>query len=245
MTRPESESLLPECVEPTLGRERWRLADPELGPAERERLEDHLAICDACRLDQAVAERVAAAVRAGALPAAAPGHTRRRRWLAGSVVATAAALALVVILPPRPRGPAVAPRGDAAGSILRPVEGEMIATDRPAIAWSPIDGATAYHVELQAVGDDYRWSARTTGTRLEVPADASLPRAGRYRVLVDPVPADLGRPGAVSVSFTRSSLPRAILYRGEAAPRPVQVLLLVGLLSTAWAAWPRRRPAVA
>ena len=42
-----------ECVDPRWGERLARLDDPQTNPAERQGLEDHLFICDACRLQRA------------------------------------------------------------------------------------------------------------------------------------------------------------------------------------------------
>lgn len=248
-----------ECVEAELGAQIALLADPALDAGLRKRLDDHLLICDACRLEMAVQTRVAAGLADGRLSldsAAAPHATTRARvrfvpriltW--GGGLAVAASLLLMFLLPPVPSGPDVLRRSDQGGpQFLRPVEGEIVSTATPELEWTRIEGATAYRVQISRIGDEAIWSARVKTTTVRVPESFPLSGPARYRAILEPVPADLAGLADVSVTFRREGTAPFLAYRVGAAPLVARWLGIAGLAALAWGAAamvPRKRPQTA
>ncbi len=226
--RPDPADLNLECVEPEVGKQLWQLTDPGLEPDLRRRLEAHRTICDACRLTHLVETEVERLITQGEVRV--PGARRGARLVAaGGGFAVAAALALAFVVPPEASGPSVLRRGVDDVRIVRPVEGEVVATDRPRLDWTPIPGATAYRVEISAMDGDHHWSGRLTAPPATLPPEAALPVHGRYRAIIAPVPDDLARPGDLSVSFMRAGVGRFMAYRLVAAPWFITVLGVFGL----------------
>ncbi len=237
-----------ECVEPDLGAQLWRRDDPALDPVLKERLADHLLICDACRLELLIKGRIEGGLRAGELhldgvagrrrpPQGRPGGRRGGRGAAalGGGLALAASLALMLVLPPAGRTlPGVVRGGPSGTGFQRPVEGEVLLSDRPTLRWSPITGATAYRVDVSRVDGTWSWSGRTEQTSLTLPAASPLPDEGEYRALIEPVPADLAGLVDVSVYFRRSGPGGFLLYRAGAAPWWVRALGGLGLVVLFW-----------
>ncbi|MBM4130059.1 hypothetical protein FJ250_03390 [bacterium] len=219
-----------ECVEPALGAELWRRDLPACEPALAARLDRHLDVCDACRLERVVQAVLAEGLLTEALGAARPPAAARRPGpiATGGWVALAASLALAVLVPPGALRPETTRSGAPVGGFLRPVEGEVVA-DTPHLQWRPVPGATAYEVTLDRIGGDFRWTARADASRL-VPTDAqAVPGPGRYRVIVRAIPDDLTPPEGLSVTFERGSVGKQISYRLRAAPWPLHLLGLAGL----------------
>jgi hypothetical protein len=235
-----------ECVETELGDLLWRLADSDLDADLKKRLEDHLFICSACRLDLMVEERVIGGLRRAELQLGETeavvreesrsdgrqGHASRAGRLAaiGGGLAMAASLVLMVNVPPNSRISDDLQRGQGSGAgILRPVEGEKVAGDRPEFRWLPISGATSYRVEVSEVDGPWAWTGQTELTALTLPADVALPNDGHYRALIEPVPADLSGLIAESVYFQRTGRSEFLLYRVGAAPGWVRGLAWLSL----------------
>ncbi len=219
-----------ECVEPELGDELWRLGAPATDAGLRRRLENHLMICDACRLRCAAERRVAAGLADGtlALPDARPRAARALAW--GGGLAVAAGLALILVLPPRARDGDRIVRAPDDPQFHRPVEGEVVRGGRPTLSWASIEGATAYRVHVDEVGGDHAWHGETAGLEIDVPADAELPLSRDYRAFVEPVPADLAQPGGVSVSFRTGTTPEFLAHRAVASPAMAKTLAMIGML---------------
>jgi hypothetical protein len=232
-----------ECVEPELGELLARYEDPGLEAGLRRRLDDHLTICDACRLERAIEHKVAVGLRDSRLQLPEDGG-RARNWLtlapprrrsvwalatAGGL-AVAASAALMLALPPTPAGDG-GPRRDGGGEprIVRPVEGEVVMTATPRLNWTPVPGATAYVVELSGPGGEPRWSGHAPEPSLTLPEAARLD-PGRWRVIVQPVPADLAGPGDLTVSFRRAGGGAFLLYRIGAAAPAARIVALLGML---------------
>jgi hypothetical protein len=250
-----------ECVEPELGELLWQYGMPDVDPVLRAKLADHLTICDACRFTLATEERVIRGLQAGSLTLREPARPRWSRFFAGilgpsrgrvlafgGAVTLAASLVLMFLVPPSPTSGGL--RRTAAGvpHFTRPVEGEVILSASPRLIWSAVPGASSYRLEVSQIGGRYEWQGESTTQSLQIPADAALLRAGRYRAILFPVPADLAGPGGISVSFARGDLGRFVGYRLGAAPRWIQILGLLGLLAMTAAVsrplWKRRsRPA--
>jgi hypothetical protein len=158
-----------ECVDPAVGHDLGQLDHPDTDPEFASLLQDHLAICDACRLSRAVAHRLPEALAApvGARPKGGVIDARRRFRRLGSTwgaAAIAAGLALVMLLPPVPEGAGRLQRGDDAGGFVRPVEGEVVTPGPVTLDWSPIDGATGYRVRVAATDGSFAWEQTVQGT---------------------------------------------------------------------------------
>jgi len=241
-----------ECVEPELGELLWRRLDPGLEPDLRSRLQDHLSICDACRLTLLVEGRIEGGLRAGewaleggrSVRPATGSRTRKSTVFAGGL-ALAASLVLMLILPPAARAPLGVVRGDTAGmGFVRPVESEVLVTSRPDFRWTPIAGATAYRIEVSQVDGPWFWSGRTGRAELRLPAESALPPRGSFRAMVQTIPADLSGLADVTVSFRRGAFGAFLSYRAAASPLWVKFLACGGLALLTWwglTGWDRRR----
>ena len=198
-----------ECLDPTLGNELWRLADPDCSAEVRGRLETHATFCADCRLRLAVERHAAAGLRDGSLALApdADGRGRLALWTTGlGAAALAAGLALLVLMPPAAPHEQLTLRGDEGPAIERPVADEVVFGREPTVRWTPLDGATRYDLRVEAVDGDYDWSISTDTPAATVPGDRSLPADTRFRVRVAPVPAHLAPDGALRSSFRTGGL---------------------------------------
>ncbi len=238
-----------ECVQPELGDQIGQLDVTGLAPDIRRRLQAHLAVCDSCRLTRSVARVLQEAAQDGspALEAATmAGDWRRPAYLvwAGSL-ALAASLALVLLLPPG-RLPGTLVRGAGEPAFVRPVEGEVVWSTTPQLAWRPVPGATSYRISVTGIDNPYRWQGESRTAALTLPPDHALRRGERVRAVVQTVPADLLPLGALSVTFRHEGLAAYLPYRLGVAPRASWVLGGAGLLSLllALVLGRRRRPPV-
>jgi len=244
MSDPRQASPDYECVEPELGDQMALLVRADLDPRLAALLRSHLAICDACRLGRAVEQRLPQAL------ASAP-RARRLvpRWRGGTWggVALAAGLALMMLLPPRPDGDDLLPRGVEEGvRLLRPVEGEVVVAGHPRIRWSPADDATGYRVRVEAMDGSWRWDETVDGATASTRVTTPLPAGSEFRIYLEPTPADLAPPGGVAVACRSGSALEVAGYRLGAAPLPAQLLAAAGALvwlAAGYGRWIRRRPA--
>ncbi len=225
-----------ECVEPALGDEMWRLDSPALDAALHSRLDNHLMVCDACRIRRATEARIAAGLSDGTLvlprtrPLVADVRRPRMRVMAWSGgLAVAASLLLLMVMSPRARDDGRIVRSADEPRFLRPVEGEVVSGGHPRLSWAPIEGASAYRLTISEVGGDYAWRGETADHNLTVPASAALPLARDYRAFLEPVPADLAQPGGVTVSFRAGDLREHTAYRLAASSPWIKVLGLAGV----------------
>lgn len=215
-----------ECVDPELGDELWQLDDPGSDAALRGRLEAHLSVCAGCRLLRAAEARTREGLREGRLVLHDDARPRRLPWTlgGGGALALAACLALVLLGPPRAPGDDLRLRADGdRPAITRPVSEEVVLGERPHVAWTPVEGATAYRVTLCSVDGAHEWAHETDASSLRVPEDAGLASSARYRILLETVPAHLAG-GGVRSSFRTGTLGEFLRYRFGAAP--LWVLLL-------------------
>ncbi|MFH1842658.1 MAG: hypothetical protein ABIF77_05580 [bacterium] len=251
-----------ECVEPELGALLWQYDLSETGSDLRRRLDNHLVVCDACRLSRSVGENVASGLRAGSLhlpPAIVQPLPRQRtdrtvgrttdrtderpaaaRTPLGIVggLALAASLALILWLPPLPVDHDLISRDDpGAAHFLRPVEGEVILDKTPTLSWTPIAGATRYRVTVQDPDGTFHWQGTTKETELTVPGASAAPDQARFRAVLEPIPADLAQPEGISVSFRTGDLRAYLGFRLGTAHAWVLWLGLIGgglLAATGW-----------
>jgi hypothetical protein len=152
-------------------------------PAERTRIEAHLAVCDSCTEDVMAAWRFA----------------RRRRMrpaLLGVGIAAAAAIAGLLLLPssraPSRAGPVV--RGSTAGSaralvIVAPREGQT--ASRPLVlTWRAHPDMATYKISLAQADGDSVWSAITEDTTVSLPDSVRLVPGHDYLWYVDGLEVD-------------------------------------------------------
>ncbi|MBA4371038.1 MAG: hypothetical protein C0418_05620 [Coriobacteriaceae bacterium] len=230
-----------ECVESELGAQIWQIDREDADPHLKVLLRDHLAVCDACRLTQAVMQRLPEAFAAPAEHGAEtrpplrilPGRDRlRRRTGAWGGLALAAGLVLVTVLPPSPAGDDRLLRGDGdAPCFLRPVEGEVVTDGRSALSWHAIEGASGYRVRLESADGAYSWEQTVRGATTAMPDRPAPPPGTELRAFLEPVPADLAPPGGISVAFRTGDGLDVARYRFDAAPLAARLLVGFGLAS--------------
>ena len=220
-----------ECIDPAVGGCLWELEVKDTADERSRQLRAHLELCDACRLDMSLNERLKEGLQAGELVLKQTGEKiwwQRSALQAGAGSALiAACLALLMILPPAPSGDAVSMRGGLdEPHFLRPVEGEVVIPENTVISWAPIDGATSYQVTLTDVEGDFHWVGSTSSTRLELPPLDQDQQT--LRAVLTTVPADLVSPGRVSVLFSTGSRIQLAQDRLLKAPAWLNALLLGG-----------------
>lgn len=239
-----------ECVDPAVGGQLWQLERMDVDPSLRSLLEAHVAACDACRQIVQLDGRVQALVREGHLREPIRGSRRRRlvpsaprRAVPIAALALAASLILLVVLPPRPIADTGPTRGPTGSRFTRPVEGEIVATRRPVLRWTPIDDVTEYVVELRDRDGRTVWTGESDVPEIRVDESAGLGSGREYRALLSVRPADLAPPVPASVAFRSGSWGRMLLHRARWAHPWLQVvtLLSLGSLSVAWLGRRRRR----
>ena len=152
--------------------------DRQLQPADRTRIERHLVACGECRTE--IAELSHHLAR---------GRRRRLAVAGGLLVATAAALILVI----RPAGVRT-PEG-AASSLLREAAnsapligygpGGEIALRSLRFVWAPAPNATAYRLTVSGADGLPVWSGSTLDTAVTLPDSVRLQTGRRYFWLAD------------------------------------------------------------
>ena len=229
-----------ECVQPDLGEQLWKLDTDDVDPELRLGLERHLRVCDDCRLQRVVHERLGELGAAGEIAIEVEPEEPKRLWsyrtdrflAACGGLAVAASLALAMLIPPTLPGLPGTSRSDVPKpAFLRPVEGEVVAHDSPLLSWRAIGGATAYRLEITQIDGEYAWQGRSSTTNLRIPEEASLPARGHFRVILEPVPSDLSPLGGVSVAFRRAHTASVLIYRAGVAPPLVRLLGGIGVVS--------------
>ena len=232
-----------ECVDLAIGERILEAGRPGLDPETRQLLEAHLEACAFCRQTVDLEQRLAAAIREGSVSGTrSRGRVRRPLWAGAAALAAAAAAVLcLIILPPRPVGPTVSIRGAESARFLRPVEGEVVLRNAFAASWKAVPGADSYELHLSEVDGPSSWTASTTETHWELPADVHLSERESYRLVLATVPADLLAPGAARVRFRVGGARDLIRHRAARAQPITYGLLVVGLLLAFYAIQARRR----
>ncbi len=220
-----------ECVDLDLGRELWRLEDPQTNPKQRKRLEAHLSICAACRLQVAHQQAVADGLREGSLHVRAAGPFGGPTMFAAGISALAAGLCLIFMQPLTKPG-IVERSNDDATHLLAPVSGQVVVDRTPKIRWTVMEGARAYDVTVRDTNGDLAWRERTENASTSPQPTAQLERGHDYRIRVNAVPAfAAGEP--LRGSFRVGTWSEFVRYR-LAVARPWQWLLVgLGLALTA------------
>lgn len=160
--------------------------DRRVSDAERQELEQHLAGCDSCRAEVAVATRVLSA-------RARPGRIAR----AAGLIALAAAVLLVVRTPvDRPatmtQSDSVTFRSDGAAArieVISPSLGSIIAGSAITFRWRGAGDDRLYRVSLIDAAGDSVWAGATGDTSLPLPTTTSLAQGASYVWYVDAIAA--------------------------------------------------------
>jgi anti-sigma factor RsiW len=163
------------------------MIDGTLPGHERERVERHLAECDACR------EELAASARLVASNAAVP--ARRFPWR--NLLPLAAGILLVVWM----RRPAERPRPTDASERASPAGSARITTVYPGadasvgaralrFTWRPIEGGVGYNVVVKDASGTPLWKGDAVDTTLALPDTVRLQSGVTYVWRVDGQRAD-------------------------------------------------------
>ncbi|GJM44746.1 MAG: hypothetical protein DHS20C21_15880 [Gemmatimonadota bacterium] len=213
-----------ECIDASVGDRLAELERPDLDAASRSLIEAHVSACDACREIVELDRRVGGLARAGRLPQPV---TTTGSWpkkvIPMAVLAWAASLAGLVLLPPRPVGDPSAVRGEGELRFVRPVEGEVLPGGDLQLRWTELTGAAEYVVEVRDSAGEVAWQG--TSPVPEVKLDAgTLSAPSEYRALLTVRPADLAGPVPASVAFRTASWPGVVADRATRAHRWRQIL---------------------
>jgi hypothetical protein len=143
---------------------------------ERVALEAHVADCEYCQARLALAGEVV-----GTAP-----RTRRRRLLyPAALIAAAAGLAAVLLVPgrtvePTPQSEFRTPAEGTAGQrlrIIQPSRGGSIRSEAPRLIWSGLGADALYQITISTADGSVLWSERTSDTTVVPPVTV----AGRLR----------------------------------------------------------------
>ncbi len=240
-----------ECVQPELGNQIWLLELADTNAQMQTSLENHLAVCDSCRLTLAVQAKISQSAQeenAGnsllniKYSFVSPSRPTFNFTLAGTL-ALAASLALALIMPPGQMEKSLV-RGDGPIGFISPVEGEVLLLETPQLSWTAVPGATSYLVEITGVGNSYQWQTQSSLPSVNIPAKHAISKNQNLRAVVQTVPDDLVPLGSISVSFKREGVARFFAYRITSASLVAKLLGLMGLISIGWGYF-RTRPSSA
>jgi len=238
-------NLKPACVDPAVGDRILDLTLPAIDADDRRLLEAHVEACALCRLTLDLEHRLGEGIRDGSLIGAelnSSSYRRQRTWTGWiAVAATAASLACLLVLPPRPVGPAVAVRGPGEAGFLRPVAGEVIAGNEMMIAWADVPGADLYRVRITEIHTGETRTETTRETRLLTRSGSGPSSDGTYRILLSTEPSDLLPPGGVSVVYRSGGRFGVIIHRAKMAQPVTYAMAFAGLIFTVMFALGRRR----
>lgn len=170
--------------------------DGGLTAVERERVEAHIDICDACRAElvdigRAIEPR-AAAVRGATTRATTP--SSRRWWIPAAAAAGIAAILLVPRLATRQGATDVQTRAarvaDSEGqpriNLVSPADDLTTPAGRIVFTWHAI-AADAYRISVLTESGDPIWSKETTDTSIVLPPAVGLQSGAAYFWHVDAI----------------------------------------------------------
>lgn len=229
---PDEKLLFFECIDQELGSELWKLEVEDTSPELRHRLETHLTFCADCRMKKRLSMETARGLSEGKLklPRRSNVVGLSRSMTASGLLALAASVLLVFLLPPVAPHEKMAVRGaDEGQAILRPVPDEILHDTNPLIVWQELPEATSFTVRIEGVDNGYRWEQKSSDTKIQIPAGMELPVSERFRVFVEPVPAYLAPAGGWRSSFSTAPLVPFVKYRLGAAPALARGLGLASL----------------
>lgn len=150
---------------------------------DRDEMERHMVVCDACRHDLVHASQV-------------PSRSRARRWVVVSLpVAAAAVIAALLLLPsptspPLPGTPASALRGDGFEPMLpfvalEPAQGAIAEPQGILFRWRSAGPDPFYRITVIDERGDVVWSATSADTVILLPDSISLGGRQTYFWYVD------------------------------------------------------------
>ena len=181
--------------------------DQVVSDTERERIETHLATCDACTGE------VAFIVKTLDSPVQTE-RSGRRRWMLAAGVAAAVLAGSLLIGMPGVRGgqdrvlresPAADAEGTAPIQVIAPAEAGDIDIGRIEFAWRAVEPGTAYNLTVTDEGGDVVWTGSTRDTAVLLTSQVVLQPGATYFWYVDAVLPD-GRTLSSGVrSFTAAS----------------------------------------
>jgi len=150
----------------------------DVSPADRRRIEEHLARCAECVSEVAAVSRT----HRGA------SHTRRGA-LAGLAAAAAVALAVGIFNRPKDAGTPDDIRGPtapavAAVAVVAPAQGELLARSG-SFRWRAIAGAITYRLSVSDPQGNQIWSVTTSDTSVARPAEVRFQPEQDYFWYVD------------------------------------------------------------
>ncbi len=154
-----------------------------LSASDREALHAHLAECRECRVQVTAAERLLRA------------HSRRPRRLLAGALATAALLALVVLLPRDGAGPARDRERDGEpGAVpkleaVAPPEASTIRRNQLAFTWRTQPGDPLYRITITTSSGEAVWTRDTGDTTATPPDTLRLTPGAQYFWYVDALDA--------------------------------------------------------
>jgi Putative zinc-finger len=136
---------------------------------ERVAFEAHVADCEYCQARLALA---------GEAVATAPRVNRRRLLYPAALIAAAAGLAAVLLVPggtvERPAGSEFRSTSESTATqqlhIIHPPRGGLILTNAPELSWSGLGTDALYQITLSTSAGAVLWSERTSDTTATLPA---------------------------------------------------------------------------
>lgn len=173
--------------------------DRALAPADRVRVETHLAECEVCRGELLEVRRV---LRAPA---------RKWRWAAVAGVAAAAAAVLLVVWQPEEPGQeravlrggeSTATEGVATLAAVAPRGPAPVARDSVVFTWRRLGEGVHYRLTLTDERGDVLWTHPTSDTTVNLPRAIALRSAQTYFWYVDALLPD-GRSATTGVTQFR------------------------------------------
>jgi len=171
--------------------------DKVLSPADRSRVEGHLADCAECRAE---VREVAQVLGSRTVP---------RRWIVIGTMAAAAVVAGLLLAPgARVRTEAGgAPRfregaeGVPAIAVVAPGESTAVAAEAVVFTWRAAAAEAHYQVRVLDATGGVVWTVETHDTTVSLPRTVTLERAGAYFWYVDALLADGGTATSGAHSF--------------------------------------------
>lgn len=160
--------------------------DRALRPADRERVESHLADCPDCRREVIEVSRIRHA----------PG--RRLRWLIAVPAAAAAAAVVILMLArsgegPSPEGPILRDGGIGSAArvvLVSPTTDRVVDPSVLTFTWRSAGEGVSYRLALTDATGDVVWTASASDTTARLPATVRLKSGSSYHWYVDALLTD-------------------------------------------------------
>ncbi len=220
-----------ECVEPDLGKQLWRLDDPDTQSGLKELLEGHLSVCAECRLERALGKKIVAGLEANRLTLNSFRKRLPKIGVFGGSVLVAASVVLALLLPPNSNNIHGVERAQSGVfGFQRPVSGEIVGTRPPRLQWGELDGATGYVVSVLDLAGSRLFQSQTSSTHFDLPDTLVFSSGEQYWVYLEPIPKDIAPDDVVSVRFLASGELSRLWYRMETASIWLQMGAVFGVL---------------